>query len=48
MPVLGRDWSQPGVCKLYNNVRKNGYQIMYLTARAIGQVIFIPLSNLTL
>jgi len=37
MPMMGRDWSQPGVASLYSNIRKNGYQILYLTARAIGQ-----------
>ncbi len=39
MPMMGRDWSQPGVASLYSNIRINGYQILYLTARAIGQVI---------
>jgi len=45
MPMMGRDWSQPGVASLYSNIRKNGYQILYLTARAIGQV-FILLGKL--
>ena len=38
MPMMGRDWSQPGVASLYSNIKKNGYEILYLTARAIGQV----------
>ncbi len=27
-----------GVAKLYSDIVKNGYKIMYLTSRAIGQV----------
>jgi phosphatidate phosphatase LPIN len=37
MPFVGKDWSQPGIAPLYTNVRRNGYYIMYLTSRAIGQ-----------
>jgi len=37
MPIIGRDWSQPGIAPLYCNIRRNGYYIMYLTSRAIGQ-----------
>jgi len=37
MPMIGRDWSQPGIAPLYCNIRRNGYYIMYLTSRAIGQ-----------
>jgi len=37
LPVLGEDWSHSGVAELYTNIQKNGYQILYLTARAIGQ-----------
>ena len=39
MPRFGHDWSHPGICNLYQKVHKNGYQILYLTARAIGQSI---------
>ena len=45
MPMMGRDWSQPGVASLYSNIRKNGYQILYLTARAIGQVFKFTLKH---
>ncbi len=38
MPMIGRDWSHSGVQQLYSNVQSNGYSILYLTARAIGQV----------
>ena len=37
MPILGNDWAQPGVTKLYNSIEKNGYKIIYLTARALCQ-----------
>lgn len=35
--LFGEDWSQPGVAQFLTNIRANGYQILYLTARAIGQ-----------
>ncbi|KAI8806761.1 Lipin/Ned1/Smp2-domain-containing protein [Cladochytrium replicatum] len=35
--MVGRDWTHIGVASLYTNIRKNGYEIMYLTARALGQ-----------
>jgi len=35
--VFGRDWSQDGVAQLYASIAENGYKILYLTARAIGQ-----------
>lgn len=34
---VGRDWTHAGVAQLYSNIRSNGYQIVYLTSRAIGQ-----------
>jgi len=38
LPVLfGRDWSQEGVAQLFTSITANGYKILYLTARAIGQ-----------
>ena len=36
-PVFGIDWSHEGVTDLFTNLYKNGYKIIYLTARAIGQ-----------
>lgn len=35
--LIGRDWTHIGVAKLYTDIHKNGYKIMYLTSRAIGQ-----------
>ncbi|KAI9223932.1 Lipin/Ned1/Smp2-domain-containing protein [Blastocladiella britannica] len=35
--MLGRDWTHSGVASLYTRVRRNGYQMLYLTSRAIGQ-----------
>ena len=36
-PVFGKDWSHEGVTDLFTKLYKNGYKIIYLTARAIGQ-----------
>lgn len=35
--MIGRDWTHLGVAKLYTDIRRNGYKVMYLTSRAIGQ-----------
>lgn len=35
--MIGRDWTHVGVAKLYTDIARNGYKIMYLTSRAIGQ-----------
>lgn len=35
--MIGRDWTHPGVAKLYNDISANGYNIMYLTSRSVGQ-----------
>ena len=37
MTAIGRDWSQTGISELFKNIRKNGYHVMYLSARSIGQ-----------
>ena len=35
--MLGRDWTHPGVAKLFGELTANGYNIMYLTSRSVGQ-----------
>ncbi|CAE6439856.1 unnamed protein product [Rhizoctonia solani] len=35
--MIGRDWTHLGVAKLYTDIVRNGYKVMYLTSRAIGQ-----------
>ncbi|KAL1882128.1 hypothetical protein VTK73DRAFT_2219 [Phialemonium thermophilum] len=35
--MIGRDWTHPGVAKLYHDIAANGYNIMYLTSRSVGQ-----------
>jgi phosphatidate phosphatase LPIN len=35
--MLGRDWTHPGVAKLFTDICANGYNIMYLTSRSVGQ-----------
>ena len=37
LPIIGRDWSQSGVTSLFTKIVNNGYHIVYLSARAIGQ-----------
>ena len=36
--MVGKDWTHAGVANLYTNICQNGYRILYLTSRAIGQV----------
>ncbi|KAF9198630.1 hypothetical protein BGZ49_000478 [Haplosporangium sp. Z 27] len=35
--MAGKDWTHAGVAKLYTDIVNNGYHILYLTSRAIGQ-----------
>lgn len=35
--MFGRDWTHPGVAKLFGELTTNGYNIMYLTSRSVGQ-----------
>lgn len=35
--MIGRDWTHNGVAKLYTDIARNGYKMVYLTSRAIGQ-----------
>ena len=37
LPLVGKDWSQIGITTLYNEISRNGYKFIYLSARAIGQ-----------
>lgn len=37
MPLVGRDWSQFGVARLFSAIKENGYQLLFLSARAIVQ-----------
>jgi len=36
LPMFGNNWAQPGITDLYDSIEKNGYKIIYLTARCIG------------
>lgn len=38
MNLVGRDWTHPGVARLFQDIRQNGYNIIYLTARLVGQL----------
>ena len=35
--MIGRDWTHVGVAKLYTDIAANGYNILYLTSRSVGQ-----------
>ncbi|KAF2454553.1 Lipin/Ned1/Smp2-domain-containing protein [Lineolata rhizophorae] len=35
--MIGRDWTHLGVAKLYTDIAANGYNILYLTSRSVGQ-----------
>lgn len=35
--MLGRDWTHLGVAKLYTDIAANGYHMLYLTSRSVGQ-----------
>uniref|UniRef100_A0A1J3HTI4 phosphatidate phosphatase n=1 Tax=Noccaea caerulescens TaxID=107243 RepID=A0A1J3HTI4_NOCCA len=37
MPLVGKDWTQSGVAKLFSAIEDNGYQLLFLSARAIVQ-----------
>jgi len=37
LTMIGRDWTHLGVAKLYTDIAANGYNVMYLTSRSIGQ-----------
>ncbi|CAL0322451.1 unnamed protein product [Lupinus luteus] len=37
MPLVGVDWSQTGVAHLFSAIQDNGYQLLFLSARAISQ-----------
>ena len=37
LPLLGKDWTHEGVTELFTKISKQGYKIIYLTSRAIGQ-----------
>lgn len=35
--MIGRDWTHQGVAKLFTDITNNGYQLLYLTSRSVGQ-----------
>lgn len=37
LPMVGKDWAQLGVAQLFTKIEENGYKLLYLSARAIGQ-----------
>ncbi|CCD26494.1 phosphatidate phosphatase PAH1 NDAI_0H03210 [Naumovozyma dairenensis CBS 421] len=37
LAMIGKDWTHIGVAKLFSEIARNGYNILYLTARGAGQ-----------
>ncbi|CCC69673.1 hypothetical protein NCAS_0D00920 [Naumovozyma castellii] len=37
LAMIGKDWTHIGVAKLFTEIARNGYNILYLTARGAGQ-----------
>lgn len=37
LPIMGVQWAQAGVAQLFTRLAANGYKLIYLSARAIGQ-----------
>lgn len=37
LPRFGRDWTHEGIAKLYTSIKRNGYELLYLSSRPIGQ-----------
>ncbi|KAK9237067.1 Lipin/Ned1/Smp2-domain-containing protein [Lipomyces kononenkoae] len=37
LTMIGRDWTHAGVAKLFTDIANNGYNLMYLTSRSVGQ-----------
>ncbi|SCV04286.1 LANO_0G09274g1_1 [Lachancea nothofagi CBS 11611] len=35
--MIGRDWTHLGVAELFTEIKRNGYNVVYLTARSAGQ-----------
>lgn len=35
--LFGKDWTHPGVANLFQDISDNGYNIIYVTARSVGQ-----------
>ncbi|XP_047971030.1 phosphatidate phosphatase PAH1-like isoform X1 [Salvia hispanica] len=48
MPLVGKDWSHSGIAHLFCAIKENGYQLLFLSARAIVQAYLTKsfLSNL--
>ena len=37
LPFFGQDWTHKGTAELFSKIYENGYKMVYLSARAIGQ-----------
>lgn len=34
--MFGKDWTHEGVARLFSDIKNNGYNVLYLTARSVG------------
>ncbi|KAK6146958.1 hypothetical protein DH2020_017870 [Rehmannia glutinosa] len=37
MPLVGKDWTHSGIARFFSAIKENGYQLLFLSARAIVQ-----------
>ena len=37
LPMIGKSWAHEGVTELFTKIQNQGYKLIYLTSRAIGQ-----------
>ncbi|KAL3531861.1 hypothetical protein ACH5RR_005382 [Cinchona calisaya] len=37
MPLVGKDWTHSGIARLFSAIKENGYELLFLSARAIVQ-----------
>jgi len=38
MTVIKKDWTHEGIAKLYTRFEREGYKMVYITARPVSQV----------
>lgn len=36
-PMVGKDWNHAGITKLYNRIKSNGFELLFLSSRAVSQ-----------
>jgi phosphatidate phosphatase LPIN len=36
-PMVGKDWNHAGIARLYNSIKANGFEFLFLSSRAVSQ-----------